>query len=76
MSKKFVKRNGMSLRKTRCGWTMYSTVTVSDEMLRAALEVQSRRSGKAISKCLGQFIQDAFDAGLTPGIVRSSNSAN
>lgn len=64
----FKKSHGMTLRQTRKGQTMYATVTVRDELLLHALRIVSERTGKSPTSVLGKFIQDAFDAGITPSV--------
>lgn len=64
----FEKSHGMTLRNTRKGQTMYAMVTVRDDLLLHALRTVSDRTGKSPTTVLGKFIQDAFDAGITPSV--------
>ncbi len=64
----YKKSHGMTLRQTRKGQTMYAMVTVRDDLLLHALRTISERTGKSPTTVLGKFIQDSFDAGITPSV--------
>jgi hypothetical protein len=68
MQKQFCKDGKLTLRHTRQGSTLYTGITIRDELLIHTIRSIYERTGKSPSKILRKFVEAAFSTGFTPEI--------